>query len=107
MSINSISNQYLQLSQTQGTSGDGGSVQVNYADDVLTFTEADGDTYSIDAFSLSDADIEMLSSTLGVEVTKDAEGANGANRSGELKESAEQKEAEIEKVSDDIGDIYD
>lgn len=107
MSINSISNQYLQLSQTQGTSGDGGSVQVNYADDVLTFTEADGDTYSIDAFSLSDADIEMLSSTLGVEVTKDAEGANGANRSGELKESAEQKEAEIEKVSDEIGDIYD
>ena len=35
MSINSIASQYFQLSQSKGTQGDGGSVEVNYNDDVL------------------------------------------------------------------------
>lgn len=107
MSINSIASQYFQLSQSKGTQGDGGSVEVNYNDDVLTFTEADGDKHTINAFSLSDAEIEMLSSTLGVEVTKGVEEKDTDAKTSELKDSADKKQTEIEKVSDEIGDIYD
>lgn len=107
MSINSIANQYFQISQSQGTKGDGGSFQVNYQDDVLTFAEADGDKYTINASNLSDADIEMLASVLGVEVADGTEKSDTDSRLEELRESADGKQSEIERVSDEIGEIYD
>ena len=49
----------------------------------------------------------MLSSTLGVEVTKGVEEKDTDAKTSELKDSADKKQTEIEKVSDEIGDIYD
>ena len=108
MSINSIVNQYCQFSQNEGISGDGGSVQVSYNDDILTFTEADGDSYTFNASNLGDYDIEMLSSALGVEVTQGTEETdNDDARLGELGDDAEQKEGQIKSVSEEIKNIFD
>ena len=107
MSINSIVNQYYQFSQNEGVSGDGGSVQVSYNDDILTFTEADGDSYTVNASNLGDYDIEMLSSALGVEVTQGTEETDDDARLSELGDDAEQKEGEIKSVSEEIKNIFD
>lgn len=109
MSINSIVNQFYQYQSANGASTSNGSLEVSYENDILTFSEANGDKYTVNAANLSDFELEMLSSKLGVDVvdSDEAKAANSDARTGELKESAKQKEAEMDRVSDEIGEIYD
>ena len=107
MSINSIVNQYYQFSQTKGTKGDGGSLQASYEDNVLTFSEADGDAYSINALNLDTEDIEALSGLLGVDVSEKTEKSDSDKKTNELRDSANTKQSEIEKADDEIKEIFD
>lgn len=107
MSINSIVNQYNQYAGANGSAVQSGNVEVTYEDNILTFTSDNGE-YTINAANLSDYDLEMLSNQLGTDVVKeDDETKTEGDRKGELRESAEKKEVQMDKVSDEIGVIYD
>lgn len=107
MSINSIVNQYNQYAGANGSAVQSGNVEVTYEDNILTFTSDNGE-YTINAANLSDYDLEMLSNQLGTDVVKeDDETKTEGDRKGELRESAEKKEVRMDKVSDEIGVIYD
>ncbi len=69
MSLNSIASQYTTWTNANGqTIGNNGGVEISFEDDILTFTEADGDTYQVDAKGLTDNDIQTLAGELNATV---------------------------------------
>ena len=61
MTIDSIATQYTTWTNANGnTIGNNGGVEISFEDDILTFTEADGDTYQVDGKGLKDADLQTL-----------------------------------------------
>ncbi len=95
MAINSLYSNYIDLTNNSGTAGFKGGVELSYEDDILTFTEADGDTYKMDAKNLSDADIEQLAGQLGGTI-KGAEKADATN--GTTEANAEDGDLEANKA---------
>lgn len=115
MSINSIANSYLQFSESQGTAGNGGSVKISYENGILTFSESDGDKFTMNASNLSNSDIEMLSTAFNADVKSgssvkdglfDFETGDDDSKCDELKSSADAKEQQIKTLSDEIKGIY-
>lgn len=83
MSLNSIQSSYLELSNTKGTAGYT-NVTVSYENDVLTFTEDDGDVHTINAANLTEQDIETLSASLNADIK-----VNGATETAETEKASE------------------
>lgn len=69
MTIDSIATQYTTWTNANGnTIGNNGGVEISFEDDILTFTEADGDTYQVDGKGLTDADIQTLAGELNATI---------------------------------------
>ena len=68
--------QYTNWSANEGqVAGNGGSVEISFEDGILTFTEADGDKYEVNAAGVTEADLEALAKEIGATVagTKETE----------------------------------
>ncbi|MCD7740066.1 MAG: hypothetical protein LUH11_01800 [Candidatus Gastranaerophilales bacterium] len=122
MSLNSISTDYLSWTASSGNSvGNGGSVDLTYEDGILTFTEADGDVYTVESDGLTDAEFLSLAQTSGATLNgeaveeEDDDDSTNQEKLDELKEqfdslrdntAAPLKEA-IEELSEDIKEALD
>lgn len=79
MAIDQIIQNYTAMTSASGTPGYNGGVTVDYDGELLTFKEADGDTYTVSATNLSESDINAISTSLNanvqnVEETTETEG---------------------------------
>lgn len=96
--VAALGSQYTNWSAAEGaTAGNGGALEISYEDSILTFTEADGDSYQVNAADLTDADLEALAKEVGgtIKGADETEGAAATAEDAEL-EANKEKKAELQ-----------
>lgn len=96
--VAALGSQYTNWSAAEGaTAGNGGALEISYEDSILTFTEADGDSYQVNAADLTDADLEALAKEVGgtIKGADETEGAAATTEDAEL-EANKEKKAELQ-----------
>lgn len=96
--VAALGSQYTNWSAAEGaTAGNGGALEISYEDSILTFTEADGDSYQVNAADLTDADLEALAKEVGgtIKGADETEGADATAEDAEL-EANKEKKAELQ-----------
>lgn len=92
--VAALGSQYTNWSAAEGaTAGNGGALEISYEDSILTFTEADGDSYQVNAADLTDADLEALAKEVGgtIKGADETEGAAATAEDAELEANKEKK----------------